>query len=191
MEPTKSSEVMSSQKQIMHLQSRLEGQKIYIRPFVASDITSEYLGWLNNKIVTKYSNQRFKQHTLESSINYVTSFQNTSNHFLAICNYLNNNVVGTLTVYHSTQHGTADIGILVGDPESWGTGIGLDAFKTVVLTLEKCSSVRKICAGTVRPNTRMVKIIEKTGLFLEATRRNHEIFEGQPVDILLYAKLCN
>jgi RimJ/RimL family protein N-acetyltransferase len=182
---------MNSPKKIVQLQRRLDGGKIYIRPFNSSDITSEYLGWLNDQIVTKYSNQRFAQHTFESSFNYLASFQNTSNYFLGICDYFDNNLVGTLTVYHNAQHGRADIGILVGDPDSWGKGIGLDAFKTVVHSLEKCGKVRKICAGTMRPNIRMIKIFEKTGLFLEATRRCHEIFEGQPVDILLYAKFCN
>jgi RimJ/RimL family protein N-acetyltransferase len=182
---------MSDRKKLDQLKVRLIGHGIYIRPFNASDITSRYLGWLNNNHVTKYSNQRFKQHNLESSNNYFISFQDTTNHFLAICDCINDNLVGTLTVYHNTHHQTADIGLLVGDPDSWGKGIGLDAFTTVVNSIEKSGFIRKITAGTVRPNVRMIRIIERTGLLLEATRHDHEILEGCPVDILLYAKFCN
>jgi hypothetical protein len=37
-----------------------------LRPFEAADINATYLGWLNDPEVTRYSNQRFHQHTPES-----------------------------------------------------------------------------------------------------------------------------
>jgi RimJ/RimL family protein N-acetyltransferase len=41
-------------------------RRLRLRPFQAADINDTYLGWLNDPEVTRFSNQRFHQHTAES-----------------------------------------------------------------------------------------------------------------------------
>ena len=59
------------------------GSKIYLTLFELQDITPEYIGWLNDQEVVKFSNQRFFKHTHKTSVNYLKSFEGTSNLFLA------------------------------------------------------------------------------------------------------------
>lgn len=169
----------------------LDGAKVSLRAFQDSDITPAYLGWLNDPEVVRYSNQRFRKHTGESSRQYLATFAGSANHFLAICDRDTGAVVGTLTVYRNLNHGTADIGLMVGDPSTWGRGFGLDAFRTMAQALERSGQVRKLTAGTLAVNQGMVRIMELAGFELEAARRGQELVEGQPVDIVYYARFCH
>jgi RimJ/RimL family protein N-acetyltransferase len=169
----------------------LDGAKVRLRDFQGCDITPAYLGWLNNPEVVRYSNQRFREHTIETSKRYLATFSGSANHFLAICDRDGGEVVGTLTVYRDLNHYTADIGILIGAPSTWGRGLGLDAFRTVTLALERTGQVRKLTAGTLAVNEGMVRIMKRAGFELEATRRGQELLEGQPVDVVYYARFCH
>ena len=46
---------------------QLVGRKVLLRPFSNQDITSEYISWLNDPDVVRYSNQRFVTHMELSS----------------------------------------------------------------------------------------------------------------------------
>jgi ribosomal-protein-alanine N-acetyltransferase len=169
----------------------LSGAKTSLRVFQESDITPAYIGWLNDPRVVRYSNQRFRRHTNESSRQYLATFAGSANHFLAICDRASPDVLGTLTVYYNVHHGTADIGLMVGAPATWGQGFGLDAFRTVAEALERSGKVRKLTAGTLAVNLGMVRILERTGFEREGVRRGQELVDGKPVDIVYYARFCH
>ncbi len=166
----------------------LSGRQVNLRRFTAADITPAYLGWLRDPAVVRFSNQRFRTHTAESCADYLASFRGTDNLFLAIVHRDNARVVGTMTAYVSAVHGTADLGILVGDRSCWGQGLGLDAWQALMAHLFQSAGLRKITAGTLRPNVGMVRIMERSGMHLEGVRERQEIVDGVPVDTLLYAR---
>lgn len=168
----------------------LKSAKIRLRPFKEDDITPTYISWLNNPEVVRYSNQRFCKHTEENCRQYLAAFTGSSNHFLAIEDCASRFMLGTLTVYRSLHHRTADIGIMIGNPACWGKGIGFEAFRTISEGLERSGEIRKITAGTSAMNVGMIRIMEKAGLSLEATRRDQELIDGRSVDLLYYAKFC-
>jgi RimJ/RimL family protein N-acetyltransferase len=164
--------------------------RLSLRPFQPEDITEAYLGWLNDPYVTRFSNQRFRQHTAESSAAYLKSFAGKTNSFLLIEQRSDGRPIGTITVYRNPQHGTADIGLMVGDRQCWGQGYGREAWQTVLDTLLRAPGIRKVTGGTARPNRAMVRIMEQSGMQLEAVRARQEIIEGQPVDLLYYARFA-
>lgn len=166
----------------------IQGEKVILRPFTESDITSEYISWLNDQRVTRFSNQRFKIHNEDSSRSYYSSFIGTCNLFISIRNLTNMQAIGTMTAYINHHHETADVGLLVGDPKSWGKGYGQDAWNTLCTWLLDSVSVRKLTAGTAAGNIAMVKIIERFGMKHEATRYGQELINGRPHDILYFAK---
>jgi ribosomal-protein-alanine N-acetyltransferase len=169
----------------------LIGEKTRLVRFDCSDITDRYLNWLNDSTVVQYSNQRFKRHSIESSREYLASFKNTDNLFLSIRRTTGGECIGTLTVYAAMPHGTADIGILIGNVQEWGCGYGLDAWNTVSDWLIAHCRMRKVTGGTLSCNEGMVKIFERSGMHLEGTRRAHELVEGIPMDTLYYARFRN
>lgn len=171
--------------------TRLEGDKTVLTPFAPVDITAEYLSWLNDPEVVKYSNQRFIAHTAESCAKYLDSFAGTGNLFLKILRKSDGAAVGTMTAYYSAPHRTVDVGIMVGNREAWGRGIGQDAWNTLLAWLLAQECVRKLTAGTMRCNGAMVRLMERSGMIHEAVRPQQELFDGVPQDLLYYGKFGN
>jgi len=162
----------------------LTGEKTILRPFTEQNITKDYLAWLNNKSLMRYSNQRFKEHSVASCKAYLESFVGTQNLFLAI--YEKTYFVGTMTAYISDYHQVADMGIMVGD-QAQGKGLGLDAWQTLMQYLIT-QNMRKITAGTLRCNLAMLRVIERSGMKGDGVRIKQELVEGQAVDVLYFAK---
>lgn len=166
----------------------LAGRIVDLRPFTADDVTETYVSWLRDPVNVRFSNQRFRTHTVESCRAYLASFSGTPNLFLAVVARDSGKVVGTMTAYVAEPHRTADMGILIGDRTAWGRGFGLDAWETLMSYLLGEAGLRKVTAGTLRPNAAMVRIMERSGMKREAVRERQEIVEGAPVDVLYYAR---
>lgn len=168
--------------------NKLLGTKILLRPFDVSDITPEYVSWLNDPEVVKYSNQRFVEHSEDSCLNFYNSFTYSDNLFISIRLQDTDEAVGTMTAYVSPHHGTVDIGIMIGERSVWGCGIGQDAWDTLLDWFIAQPHIRKITAGTMRCNQPMVKLMERSGMSLEAIQVKQELLDGMPQDLLYYAK---
>jgi ribosomal-protein-alanine N-acetyltransferase len=168
----------------------LAGKQTQLRPFCEADISSNYLGWLADPEVVRFSNQRFCTHTRESALAYLNSFDGSGNLFLAIRLVETQRLVGTITAYRSQPHQTADMGLLIGDRCCWGKGIGLDAWSTLLDYLLNVCGLRKVSGGTLRCNVGMVRIMERSGMQLEAVRAHQELVDQVPQDVLYFAKFC-
>lgn len=171
----------------------LVGRKVRLRPFGPGDITDAYVGWLNDSRVTRFSNQRFRTHTRASCEAYLAGFEGTPNLFVSIRDLASGEAIGTMTAYRNLDHGTCDVGIMVGNRSYWGGGYGQDAWNLLTSWLldPEGGGVRKLTAGTLVLNGAMVTLMERSGMTREAVRRDHEIVEGEPVDIVLYARFAD
>jgi ribosomal-protein-alanine N-acetyltransferase len=166
-------------------------KRLRIRPFNATDINQTYLSWLNDKEVMRFSNQRFTAHCHKTSMTYLESFSGTSNSFFLLEDAIRRNPIGTATVYRTLQHGTADIGLLLGDRSYWGKGYGKEAWMSILNFLSCEMSVRKVTGGALRANHAMIRIMRQSGMVHDGTRIGHEIIDGCPVDLLYFAHFCN
>jgi RimJ/RimL family protein N-acetyltransferase len=166
----------------------LIGDRVHLTTFTEDDITSDYLGWLNDPVVTRFSNQRFHTHSAESCRSYLRSFTGTSNLFLSVRRIEDDKPIGTMTAYVSPNHGTADLGILIGDRSVWGQGYGQDAWDTLCSHLMVYPRMRKLTCGTLASNEGMIRVAERSGMELECRRRAQELLEGEPIDIFYFAR---
>jgi ribosomal-protein-alanine N-acetyltransferase len=169
----------------------LLGNKVSLHRFNETCITPEYLDWLHDSEVVRYSNQRFRKHTEQTCSAYLASFDNSANLFIAIRMRNSGRMIGTMTAYISIPHGTADIGLMVGDRTQWGKGVGLDAWKTLLRHLLTVRRMRKVTGGTLRCNIGMIRIMEKSGMQLEAVRTKQQMVEGDAQDELYFAIFGN
>ena len=140
----------------------LAGENLDLVLFNPDHICDEYVGWLNDKEVVKYSNQRFKHHDINSCLAYYRSFECSENLFIAIHSKVQNKFIGTMPVYYSKYHDVADIGIMIGDKNYWGKGLGYEAWKLLMNFLISEVNVRKVTGGTLSCNSSMIKIMKKT-----------------------------
>lgn len=169
----------------------LSGHKVTLQQFCNSDITDAYIGWLNDPVVTRFSNQRFLHHDKQSCLRYLATFDNSSNLFFSVQDKFDGKAIGTMTAYVFPTHGTADMGILIGDRSAWGQGFGLDAWTTLMQHLLEQSNIRKITAGTLACNAPMLSLAAKSAMLPDGQRSRQELVDGVPQDILYFAKFAN
>ncbi len=180
----------ASLSDLLNATGGLVGARTHVRLFMPGDIDATYLAWLNDPDVVRYSNQRFVRHTAQSAAAFLSSFTASENLFLSIRRLTDDRAVGTMTVYRAVPHGTADLGILIGDKQVWGQGFGREAWILVLNWLEFRRAVRKFTCGTAAPNRPMRRLAELSGMELEATKHRHEIIDGVPVDLLFFARFA-
>lgn len=158
--------------------------RVDIVPFSKEHLSPRYVSWLNDPETVRYSDQRFRRHTLESCEAYWRSFAGTPHHFWAILLKPAGEHVGNITAYVDVHHQTADVGILVGERRTWGSGIGTEAFGTACRWLLQEGGLRKVTAGTLSCNRGMLGIMRKIGMMPDGTRRGQCLVEGEAVDMI-------
>ena len=164
------------------------GKKTSLSTFNLDDITPTHISWLNDKLVTQYSEQRYIQHTYETCFTYLKSFENSNNLFLSIMKKTTCASIGSLTVYQDINNQVADMGILIGDKDSWNGGFGFDAWFYTMEFLKTKRGLRKISCGTLECNLPMIKLAEKSGMSYDGQRTNHALHKGNALNILFFAK---
>lgn len=169
----------------------LVGEKVRLKPFGSGDITDAYIGWLNDPKVTRYSNQRFCTHTRESCELYLASFAGTHNLFVSVWDKESGKAIGTMTAYRNRAHGTCDVGIMIGERDYWGGGYGQEAWNLLTEWLLDVAGVRKLTAGCLAANTGMIILMVRSGMQPDGTRKAQEMVDGEPVDIVHYAKFAD
>lgn len=162
--------------------------RLQILPFSEKHITERYLGWLKDPEVVRYSQQRFRSHTLDTCRVYWHSFHGTPNYFWAI--ERRGTVpahIGNMNAYVDERHGLADIGIMIGERAVWGKGYGSEAWIAVCHYLLHEAGIRKVTAGTISVNDPMLAVMSRAGMIDDSHRVRHQLWEDQEVDIIYRA----
>jgi RimJ/RimL family protein N-acetyltransferase len=161
---------------------RLRGER-----FEEKHLSDRYVGWLRDPEVVRYSEQRFREHTLESCQDYLRSFEGTPNVFVALIGKEGNDHVGNMNAYVEERHRVADIGVLLGR-DTWGKGYGAEAWLAMMDYLfRSLPTLRKITGGCVANNEAMVRIMRRCGMQDDGRRSKQYVYDGAEVDIVYAA----
>ena len=170
---------------------RVVTPRLRLEPFNESFLTERYVGWLNDPQVTALSNQRFRKHTLESCRAYYESFRGTEHIFWAIVRRSDDQHVGNLCATVESEHGVADLSILIGERSCWGQGVGGEAWQAAIEHLFRACALRKVTGGTLAINRGMLRVMEKCGMQEEGRRLRHYLVDGKEVDIVYFGIFAN
>ena len=167
----------------------LETKRLRLVPFSLRHLTERYVAWLNDPEVVRYSEQRFRQHTLGSCREYWMSFEGTPHAFWAI-EALDSSQghVGNITAHVDAHNQTADVGILVGERAAWGRGLGGEAWSAVVEHLLAQPGVRKVTAGTLSCNAAMLAVMRRSGMVDDGRRARQCLVDGAEMDVVHAAR---
>jgi RimJ/RimL family protein N-acetyltransferase len=149
--------------------------------------SSRNLGWLRDKDVVRYSEQRHREHTLSSQLKYITSFVGKSK-LWGIYLKEGNQHIGNVSAMHDAPNDVADVGIMIGDTELWGRGFAAEAWKAACGFLLGGGGIRKLEAGCAGTNAAMLKIIKGSGFKPEGERPGHFLFDGAPISMVLFGR---
>lgn len=170
--------------------SELEFPGGRVIPFEPRHLTSRYVSWLNDPEVVRYSEQRHRVHTAESCRAYFESFADSPDQFLAIEASAAAAIVhvGNMGIAVDVPNRVADISIIIGDKTVWGTGIASKAWTAVVEYLLSEGGIRKVTAGTMSVNEPMLRLMQRSGMAIEAVRPRQFLWEGEAVDLVHAAR---
>ena len=166
----------------------VKGNKVDLVTLKIHDIKNKnYVSWLNNKKLLKYSNQRFENNTINNLKKFYLSLKKNNDFFCKIVTK-NKIFIGTIICRINHNHKTGNLGILIGNKKFKSKDMGYDAWITAIQYLKKSKKLRKIYAGTLTCNKPMLKIFKKSKMKFEARLKKQEIYRNKYYDTLIYSK---
>jgi RimJ/RimL family protein N-acetyltransferase len=160
-------------------------QRLILEPFSERHLERGIVDWLNDPEVMRYSDNRHRTHTLQTSRAYLASFAGSPNYYWAIMlQGATEIMVGSITAYVDVNNSVADVGILIGEKIYWQGGYGSEGFAGVVDWLITSRRIRKVTAVTMSVNTGMLGIMRKVGMREEGRKARYFLLDGHEIDMI-------
>ena len=156
-----------------------EGSIVCLRALERSDLNQRYLSWLNDPEVTRYTETGTFPTTAEDLDNYYRSVQTSKNDvILAIVDKKSGRHIGNVKLgpIH-WLHRTATFGILIGEKEFWGKGVGVEATRLMVEYGFSRLNLHRIDLGVFAEHEAAVRCYEQVGFKVEG-RMREDLFQG-------------
>jgi [ribosomal protein S5]-alanine N-acetyltransferase len=163
---------------------RIDGPRLSLVPFESRFLTQEYVDWLNDPALMRFSEQRRRQHTLESNAIYAAGFDHMSKFLWAIVDRRDESHIGNINAYLDTDNRVADIGLLVGNTTKQGQGLGTEAWEAIIQALLFGYEARKVTGGCAATNMPMRRIMERANMRPDGIRSQHLLIDGLAVDVI-------
>ncbi|MGQ0535695.1 MAG: GNAT family N-acetyltransferase [Methanobacteriota archaeon] len=167
---------------------RLRGPRLTLRPVRESDVDGRYLSWMRDPAVVRYLEARFSTPTREGVLSFVRAqAADPATRFLAMeldARHIGNIKLGPI----DRHHGTADVGLLVGEKDCWGRGYGTEAIRLVTDHAFSSLGLRRLTAGCYGRNEGSIKAVLKADWTIEARLRAHYLSDDGPDDRVLLSR---
>lgn len=149
-----------------------------------------YLCWLRDRGVVRtlnlpaYMTAPVSQNTVEDYCQRLMTSERDL--FLALNDAPTERFIGTIKAGNiDFYHGTADIGIMIGEKAYWGRGLASDAIGALAQHLFTLLGLRRLTAGAMAINPAMIAVFEKLGFKREGVLRAQDRYDGGVCDHIL------
>jgi len=153
-----------------------------IKVLETNDVTMDYVSWLTDPEVIKYSSNQYKNISFESQINYVQSCLDNPNQDLFGIFDQKKHIGNILIKGFLDIHQRAEITYLVGDKFYWGKGVGSFAVSRLIEFGKKKYKLKKLIAGIAHKNIASKKVLTKNKFEIEGIRPDHLYLNGKFYD---------
>lgn len=162
------------------------GTQIYLRPLEHEDLNERYLGWLNDPEINRYLESGIFPYTQEELERFYDQVSGSPDQvILAIADKETDQHIGNVKLGPINWiHRKATFGILVGDKQFWGRGIGAEATRLMIEYGFFRLNLRRIDLGVYAEHEAAVHSYEKVGFRIEGQLREELFHEGQYKDRL-------
>lgn len=163
-----------------------EGSIVRLRPLERTDLNERYLSWLNDPEVTRYTETGIFPATAEDLENYYRSITGSKNDvMLAVADKKSGQHIGNVKLGPIRWiHRVATFGILIGEKEFWGKGVGLEATRLMVEYGFYRLNLHRIDLGVFAEHEAAVNCYEKAGFKVEGRLRQDLFLDGEYKDRL-------
>lgn len=167
-------------------QTFLRGELCDLEPVRAEHATAEYVGWLNDAETTRFMESGYFPSTLASVQAYIEAMRSRSDVlFLAIIDRELGRHVGNIKLEPIQWiHRNAELGIMIGDPEARGRGLGTEACHLVLRHAFDRLGLHRVGLGVVEDNRGAIRAYEKVGFQVEGALRQAIQRDGRSFDVV-------
>tara|TARA_B100001057_G_C22461622_1_gene799078 strand:- start:75 stop:590 length:516 start_codon:yes stop_codon:yes gene_type:complete len=167
--------------------------KIIIKKLNLKDVNNRYLDWMNDLEVTKFTEQRFKKHSLSDIKKFVKEKNNSKTEYLfgifinqkSTLIHIGNIKLGPIDKFHRS----AEVSYIIGDKNFWKKGIGSKAVKLLIKVAKKQFQLKKLIAGCYGNNYGSIKVLKRNLFKKEASLKSQVIFGSKRVNKLIFGLL--
>jgi [ribosomal protein S5]-alanine N-acetyltransferase len=163
-----------------------ETKRLTLRELDVSDVSEDYVGWLNDPAVAQFLETRFSAQNAATVRDFVAAVRGRPNEFLfgiflkPDARHIGNIKVGPIRAHH----GLADVSLLIGARDCWGKGFAAEAILGVSRHAFSALGVRKLQASMYAPNEGSRRAFLRAGYREEGLRRAHYVLDGSPCDLV-------
>ena len=159
--------------------------QIVLRKINKINISKNYIKWMNDYEVVKYTEQRFKKHTLKDILKFIKEKNKSKNEFLYgifIKNKKNFNHIGNIKLGPINKgHKSADLSYIIGEKKYWGKNLATSAINLVIKLSKLKFKLKKITAGCYENNIGSIKVLTKNNFRKEGILDSQIIFKKKRI----------
>lgn len=166
------------------------GPRLRLRGMASGDAAPDYLRWMNDPEIVRYTESRFAKYTSDDIARYISAMQADPDSLLLaieiaeVSRHIGNIKIGPVDWYHRS----ADIGLLIGEADCWGRGFASEAIAVLGDYAFSTLKLDKLTAGVYAPNVGCIRAFERAGFLREGIRRSQCRFEAGRVDVVLMGR---
>lgn len=160
---------------------------IWLSPFEESDVDEQYVVWMQDPAVIRFTEVEAGSATLENCRDYVRSNNASAAAFLWRIMTVDEGHVGNIRLQLTPKHRRGELALIVGRTDLHGQGIGTGAICIVSDYAFTALKLHKLTCGVYASNQGSIAAFVKRGYQVEATFRDHVVLDGRFEDVLRLA----
>ena len=162
--------------------------KCILRPLSENDVSQEYLNWLNDPEVNRFSRRRNEVLFLQDVLDYVNEANRSDKKLLMGIfvkkglKHIGNVLLSEIDYYN----GVCEISNLIGEKDYWGNGYAFDVDKYLIHHAFSKMKMRKILIGNISANRGATFLSSQLGFKLEGVLKEHVVFGQGYANVLRF-----
>ena len=161
-------------------------EDFYLRPLKVADLDGRWREWFNDPEVTKYQAKGMYPNSFESQKKYYEHLiDSRTDVVLAIVDRESERHIGNVGLHQIDYiHRTAVLGIVIGEKDAWGRGIGARSWRAITSYGFKVLNLHKVCATFIEGNEKSLKCALGVGFEVEGQQRKQIFKDGNYLDLV-------
>jgi len=143
-----------------------------------SDVSQDYISWMNDYEVVKFTEQSEILHSKSSIKKFVKEKLDSKSELLFGIFYKEKHIGNIKLGPIKWNDLTSDISYIIGIKELWGKGIATSSINAVSNFSNKSLNLKKLYAGYYENNFGSARALEKCGFTIDYIKKKDILFEG-------------
>lgn len=163
----------------------LNGERIYMRELNQEDASKEYCNWLNDPVVNKFLVT--KKATVKELKEYIKEKKMNANClFFGIFLKGDNKHIGNIKLEPiEFDERKATLGILIGNKNYWGKGIGTEATKLLADYAFNSLDLKEVNLGVISENKAAIGVYKKAGFKTDRINKKSTRYGNKSYDAVI------